>query len=207
MIESTARFLEVAAAITGCVLGILNTYWSLLQNRVKLKLLPCIGRSCLSHPPAYRTWGGSAFLNIKDQEEKKLWQRDGFPVWHIINLSSFSVHIERIGFCRSTHPDKSSWPRVPCPLLIAGPEHIVPMEDGVITLPVRLDSRQSLWLGCPKDDTLSCARNEGYKYMLVQTSCDHSCYANAKDVLDFLVEPAITDCYPEHGKKHEDKKD
>lgn len=196
MAESATSFWETGAAVIGCALGILNSYWAFLQSRVKLKLLPCIGRRHSSYPPAYHTWGGNAFLSIDDQEEKKLWQSEAFPVWHIINLSNFSVHIERIGFCRSKRPGKSPWPRVPCPLLVAGPGHIVPMENGVITLPVRLDSRQSLWLGCPKDNTFSRARNEGYKYMLVQTSCDHSCYANAKDVLDFLVEPAITDCYP-----------
>lgn len=178
-----ATWIGVAVSL---VWNFVNTCLALWHQHVHIRLIPKAG---LYEPDL----DGFNTRGVKDLKSfgswnYAWWQNIALPVWEIVNLSTFSVYIAKVGFCKSkfVKSDSQDILYLLTPRLIAGPVSLKSELGNKISLPVKLESREPLVLAAENIEIVQAAIANRYKYMFVETSCGKFRFVNALFFLKFF---------------------
>lgn len=159
--------LTIAGAALGAVLGVINTWWALFRDRVRLQVIP------LWHGGDRQMQNGqiarltSAFAGSLEHHP------DGRIGVRVINRSFFEITIESVGFTPSGYADRHLRKARLVRRFIGGD------ADDLVRLPCRLAPRESITIWCAFVGDQLDANIHDARRVYVTTACGLDVFATS----------------------------
>lgn len=174
------------SALIGMLLG-LASIWNIIQmRRLNLEISPIV--AIQDHSNEFFILLGDLSSYNSLQVSPDYMRSSGYLGIKLLNKSLFPVVIEKAGFSLRKKIIKYDRIDFSDPTLISGPSTIKRMEDRTVRFPIKLDSRESVYLMFFYTYDAATIKREGFHYVFAKTSCDEIVTANFDTLLDFMVE-------------------
>ena len=169
-------------AILGLILGGVNTYTIIDNNKTNIKIIPLI-HAQLSANTALTA--EKVDLKIIPFNDAKTIKNKGKIAFTIINNSKFPIYIIDTGFSKNTKLNSDLRIFIKRPFLIQTTEQLLMFTNKYNFYPIKLNSRESITL-LVKDIKINDILQNNYKYFYVNTTTNETFYSKITEILIFL---------------------
>jgi hypothetical protein len=172
-IDNFSKSVAALAAVIGIPLGIYNLWVAISSRKLKLKIIP----QSITLQYDDNQIGGSIVVNSIDEFN----EATGEFLIEVINMSSFPVIVNQVGFKLNIRPDS---------FIIDKP---IIKDNG--PWPRKLEHRDSVSLYCSLSDLINSPRSISIKNAFAETACGTTCTGTSvalKKLVEFIKDERRT---------------
>lgn len=183
VVNGFIKWTTLLIAISGLVLGIVNTYTIIKKDKVLLAVIPLIYVQISDNITLTARYDEIAYL---PESDKLLINKKGKFAFNVINMSDFPLEIADVGFSMKKNLRGVNRIFIQQPFLIMSSEHLQSRVNRESCYPIKLDSREAVTFLVKDEETRRAIKSRS-KNIYAHTTCGETFWADCSTLLNVLM--------------------